>query len=83
MKLRTYLTGATIIWAGTILATAVVLQGTPYLAQMLPILLGGAVWFIVIVPGATRRGTPSDYGAVGGEHDARHQASGAHMVDRV
>ena len=57
MKLNTYLLGAGIVWTGIFLATAVVLQGTPFFGQMLPILSGGAVWFVVLVPGAwSRRG---------------------------
>jgi hypothetical protein len=55
MKLHTYLLGAAILWAGIFLASAIVLQGTPYFSQMLPILSGGAVWFVVIVPGAWQR----------------------------
>jgi hypothetical protein len=55
MKLQTYVLGAGILWAGIFLASAVVLQGTPYFSQMLPILSGGAVWFVVIVPGAWHR----------------------------
>ena len=66
MKLSTYLIGATIVWAGILLATAVVLQRTPYLAQVLPILAGGAVWFILIVPGALRRGHSPDQAPAGG-----------------
>lgn len=45
-----YLIGATIVWAGIIFASAMVLQGTDKFAQMLPILGGGAVWFVILVP---------------------------------
>ena len=49
---NTYLIGAVIVWTGIWLATAVILAGTAYFAQMLPLLLGGVVWFLVILPGA-------------------------------
>jgi hypothetical protein len=52
---RVYLVGATIVWVGIVVATAVVLAGTPHFAQLLPILGGGVVWFVVIVPGALFR----------------------------
>ena len=55
MRLRTYALGAAIVWAGIAVATALMLQGTPYFTQVLPILAGGAVWFLVIVPGAWAR----------------------------
>ena len=55
MKLNTYLLGAGIVWTAIFFATAVVLQGTPFFAQLLPILAGGAVWFVVLVPAAWRR----------------------------
>ncbi|HEX2348717.1 MAG TPA: hypothetical protein VHI51_09810 [Ktedonobacterales bacterium] len=45
-----YLLGAAIVWAGIFIAVAVVLQGTPYFGQLLPILGGGAVYFVVLVP---------------------------------
>jgi hypothetical protein len=49
---RAYLIGAVIVWVGIILASAVILAGTPYLTQILIILGGGAFWFVVLVPGA-------------------------------
>ncbi len=49
---RTYLIGTVVIWVGIWLASAIILQGTPYFAQMLPILFSGMFWFIVVVPGA-------------------------------
>ena len=49
---RAYLIGAAIVWAGTFIAAAVILKDTPYFGQLLPILVGGMVWFVVIVPGA-------------------------------
>jgi hypothetical protein len=45
-----YLLGAAIVWAGIFIAVAVVLQGTLYFSQLLPILGGGVVYFVVLVP---------------------------------
>jgi hypothetical protein len=45
-----YLLGAAIVWAGIFIAVAVVLQGTLYFGQLLPILAGGMVYFVVLVP---------------------------------
>lgn len=53
--LRTYLVGAVIVWVGILFASAIVLQGTDQFAQMLPILVGGVAWFVVIVPTLFRR----------------------------
>jgi low affinity Fe/Cu permease len=53
---RAYLLGSVIVWAGIFLAMAVILTGTVRGAdafmQLLPVLTGGAVWFVIIVPGA-------------------------------
>ena len=54
MKRETYCLGAAVVWAGVLLACALVLQGTPYFWQLLPVLSGGVVWFVLIVPGAWR-----------------------------
>lgn len=48
--LGSYLIGSAIIWAGIFIATAVILKGTDHFAQLLPILGGGMVWFIILVP---------------------------------
>ena len=48
---RAYLIGSVIVWVGIWLASAVILQGTPYFAQMLPILGSGMVWFVILIPG--------------------------------
>jgi len=45
-----YELAAAILWAGILIAVAVVLQGTPYFGQLLPILSGGAAFFVVILP---------------------------------
>jgi hypothetical protein len=49
---RVYLTGTVIVWVSIMIATAVILSGTPYFGQMLPILGIGVFWTIVVVPGA-------------------------------
>ena len=48
---RAYLVGAAIVWVAILAASSLVLAGSPYFGQMLPILAGGAVWFVVIIPG--------------------------------
>lgn len=53
---RSYLIGAVIVWVAIIVASAVSLRGTPYFTQMLTILGGGAVWFVVLVPGKLFQG---------------------------
>jgi hypothetical protein len=52
IAMRPYLIGTVIVWAGLIIASAVVLSGTPYLVQILPILGGGAFFFVVLLPAA-------------------------------
>jgi hypothetical protein len=52
---RNYESSAVIVWVALIVAAGLILRGTPYFAQVLPILGGGAVWFVVIVPGALFR----------------------------
>ena len=49
---RVYMIGAVIVWVSIIVATSVLLGGTPHLISMLIILNGGAFWFVVIVPAA-------------------------------
>lgn len=46
---RSYLIGAIIVWASIIVGVAVILAGTPYFAQVLPPVGGGAIWFVVII----------------------------------
>jgi hypothetical protein len=52
--LRNYIVGAAIVWFGIFLAMAVMLSGTEQFAGMLIILSGGAVWFVLLVPGWLR-----------------------------
>lgn len=49
---RSYLIGSLIVWVGILIGIAVILSGTPYFAQILPILLAGPLWFVILVPGA-------------------------------
>lgn len=49
---RAYLIGTVIIWVGIWIASAVILKGTPYFGQMIPILVIPEVWFLVLIPGA-------------------------------
>lgn len=44
-----------IIWASVIIATAMVLAGTPYFPQLLPILGGGSAASIIILGGISRQ----------------------------
>ena len=50
-----YMIGAAVAWAGVFLAIAVILGDADTFMQILPVLGGGAVWFLVIVPGALFR----------------------------
>jgi len=45
-----YLMAGAVVWASIMIGSAVVLKGTPYFAQLLPFLLFGVVWFVVLVP---------------------------------
>jgi hypothetical protein len=63
VKLTTHLLGAAIVWTGIFIGTAVLLSGTPYFGQLLPILGGGPVCFIVLVPTAGRRPHQPPFGA--------------------
>src|SRR5437660_7406033 len=49
---RAYLIGSVIVWGSILIGTAVLLSGTPYFAQMLLILSGGAFWYILCMPAA-------------------------------
>jgi len=49
---RAYLIGSVIVWVGILIGTAVILSGTQYFAQILPILFVGVIWFIVLLPSA-------------------------------
>jgi hypothetical protein len=47
--------GVAIIWAAVIFASAMILEGTAYFSQMLPILGGGAASNIIILGGTRPR----------------------------
>jgi hypothetical protein len=49
---RAYLIGSVIVWVSILIGSAVILSGTPYFAQILPILSVGLIWFIVLLPSA-------------------------------
>ncbi len=49
---RAYLIGSLIVWVSIMIGTAVILSGTPYFAQMLPILSAGVLWSVLLVPAA-------------------------------
>lgn len=46
-----YLIASIVVWAGIILSSAIVLDGGAF-GDMLPILAGGAVFYLVILPAA-------------------------------
>lgn len=50
--MRSYLIGAVVIWVGIVAATALV--ASDRFGQMIPILGGGAFWFIVLAPNLFR-----------------------------
>lgn len=52
--LRNYIIGTVIVWVGIIAAMALMLEGTGEFGNMLIILTGGVVWFLIIVPGWLR-----------------------------
>ncbi len=45
-----YIVIAAGLWLSTIYAITSILKGTPYIVQVLPILLGEAVVFVVLIP---------------------------------
>jgi hypothetical protein len=52
---RACILGNAIIWAAVILASAAVLEGTGYMAKMIPILGGGAAASVVVLGGGLSR----------------------------
>lgn len=50
-----YEVASAVVWSALLVGVAVILQGTPYFAQLLPILGGGAAFFVVILPAALSR----------------------------
>ncbi len=49
------LLGIVILWVAVIIATTVILKGTPYLGPMVPVLGGGAAGTLVILHRSLRR----------------------------
>lgn len=54
-----YLTGAVIVWLGTLLALAVVLSGSDRFGEVLTILVGPIVFFLLLVPTGLSRAARS------------------------
>lgn len=55
-SVNTYMIANAIVWGGVIVATALVLRGTGYMDELIPILGGGAGASIVILgPGLLRK----------------------------
>ena len=48
-RIRAFIIGNAIVWGIVIIATALVLKGTGYMAKLLPILGGGAAFSEVII----------------------------------
>jgi len=55
MKTNIYVISSVIVWVAILLSAAMILQGTAYFGELLPILGGGAAWFVVIAPGGLRK----------------------------
>ncbi|HXM54471.1 MAG TPA: hypothetical protein VOB72_03715 [Candidatus Dormibacteraeota bacterium] len=53
-QLAYYALASAILWASIIAGMAVILQGTPYFAQVLPILIAGVVFSVGILPYSLR-----------------------------
>jgi len=53
--MQSHVIAAAIAWVAIILATRVILGGTPYFGQMLPVIGGGAAFFVVILPAGLLR----------------------------
>ncbi len=49
-----YRIAAVLVWVAILIASAFILAGTPYLPPMIPVLGGGAVWFVIIAPAGFR-----------------------------
>ena len=50
-RMRPYAISAAIVWVAIILAASSVMAGADRFPVLLAILGGGAVWFVVLVPG--------------------------------
>lgn len=49
-KRAQYIVATAILWAVIFVATAIVLRGTPFFAQLLIILSAGMVWSVIVTP---------------------------------
>ena len=50
-----YLAGAVVVWVGTLVALAVVLSGSGSFGDVLVVLVGPMVWFVLLVPAGLSR----------------------------
>lgn len=57
------------------IGTAVILSGTPYFAQLLPILMAGPLWFVILVPGAFFWSRPKSHQPLPKKEGARPPSS--------
>ena len=50
--LRTYEIASAVVWIGIFASVAIILDGSSFLGQILPVLSAGAVFFLLILPSA-------------------------------
>lgn len=55
MRTKIHVISSAIVWVAILLSAAMILQGTEYFSKLIPILGGGAAWFVVIAPGGLRK----------------------------
>lgn len=49
-KSWTYILSSALLWSVILVSSAFILRDTPYFGRMLPILVGGALWSVVLAP---------------------------------
>jgi len=54
-----YIISSAVVWAAIIGSSGVLLRASPHFAQMLMILCGGAVWFVILMPATFFKGRRS------------------------
>jgi hypothetical protein len=54
MRVKIYIISSAIVWAAIIASVWIILKDSPYLRNILPILGGGAAWFVIIAPAMFR-----------------------------
>ena len=55
METNIYVISSVIVWVAILLSAAMILQGTEYFGKLIPILGGGAAWFVVVAPAGLRK----------------------------